>query len=55
MQKSRLEEGDEAFEDLLASLEESRVTIEKEREEIASYKSEISRLKEPSGAEGGAV
>ena len=28
-------EGDEAFEDLLASLEESRVTIEKEREEIA--------------------
>ena len=26
--KSRLEEGDEAFEDLLASLEESRVTIE---------------------------
>ena len=43
--KSRLEDGDEAFEDLLASLEESRVTIEKEREEIASYKSEISRLK----------
>ena len=43
--KSRLEEGDETFEDLLASLEESRVTIEKEREEIASYKSEISRLK----------
>ena len=43
--KSRLEEGDEAFEDLLASLEESRVTIEKEREEIASYKSEISQLK----------
>lgn len=43
--KSRLEEGDEAFEDLLASLEESRVTIEKEREEIVSYKSEISRLK----------
>ena len=43
--KSRLEEGDEAFEALLASLEESRVTIEKEREEIASYKSEISRLK----------
>ena len=43
--KSRLEEGDEAFEDLLASLEENRVTIEKEREEIASYKSEISRLK----------
>ena len=43
--RSRLEEGDEAFEDLLASLEESRVTIEKEREEIASYKSEISRLK----------
>ena len=43
--KSRLEEGDEAVEDLLASLEESRVTSEKERKEIASYKSEISRLK----------
>ena len=53
--KSRLEEGDEAFEDLLASLEESRVTIEKEREEIASYKSEDLPVKEPPGAEGGAV
>ena len=39
--KSRLEANDEAFEDLLANLESSRVTIEKEREEIASYKEEI--------------
>lgn len=43
--RTKLEAGDEAFEDLLANLEESRVTIEKEREEIASYKEEISRLK----------
>ena len=43
--KSRLESNDEAFEDLLANLETSRVTIEKEREEIANYKAEIARLK----------
>lgn len=43
--KGHLEEGDEAFEDLLVHLEENRVTIEKEREEIQSYKEEISRLK----------
>ena len=34
--KTHLESNDEAFEDLLANLEQSRVTIEKEREEIAS-------------------
>ena len=33
--KTHLESNDEAFEDLLANLEQSRVTIEKEREEIA--------------------
>ena len=33
-----MEQKDESFEDLLANLENSRVTIEKEREEIASYK-----------------
>lgn len=43
--KSHLESNDEAFEDLLANLETSRVTIEKEREEIADYKAEIARLK----------
>lgn len=43
--KGRLESSDLAFEDLLASLEESRVTIEKERAEIASYKLEVSGLK----------
>jgi len=43
--KTHLESNDEAFEDLLASLESSRVTIEKEREEIAEYKAEITRLK----------
>lgn len=43
--KAHLESNDEAFEDLLANLEASRVTIEKEREEIASYKAEITRLK----------
>lgn len=44
--KNRIEQEDEAFEDLLAGLEENRVTIEKERLEIASYKREIGMLKE---------
>ena len=43
--KTRLSEQDESFEDLLTDLEVSRRTIEKEREEIASYKLEIEQLK----------
>ena len=43
--KSHLEAKDESFEDILASLETSRVTIEKEQEEIRSYKEEIAQLK----------
>lgn len=43
--KSHLEAKDESFEDLLSSLETSRVTIEKEQEEIRSYKEEIAQLK----------
>lgn len=43
--KTHIESGDEDFEDLLAHLEESRLTIEKEQAEIASYKSEIAQLK----------
>lgn len=43
--KSHLEAKDESFEDLLASLETSRITIEKEQEEIRSYKEEIAQLK----------
>lgn len=43
--KTHLEEEDEAFEDLLAHLEESRQTVEKEQEEIQAYKNEISQLK----------
>ena len=43
--KNQMEQKDESFEDLLANLENSRVTIEKEREEIASYKQEIETLK----------
>lgn len=37
---------DKSFEDLLADLENSRVTIENERLEIAAYKNEIRALKE---------
>ncbi len=44
--RKRLSEQDVSFEDLLADLETSRRTIEKEREEIASYKREAERLKE---------
>lgn len=43
--KSRLEAKDESFEDLLTSLESSRLTIEKEQAEINAYKEEVSSLK----------
>lgn len=43
--KNHLEAEDETFEDIISHLEESRVTIEKEQQEIKSYKEEISRLK----------
>ncbi len=43
--KTHIESGEEDFEDLLAHLEESRLTIEKEQDEIASYKKEIAQLK----------
>lgn len=43
--KTHLTEQDESFEDLLTDLESSRRTIEKEQEEIASYKRELERLK----------
>ncbi|MGN0483239.1 MAG: endonuclease MutS2 [Lachnospiraceae bacterium] len=44
--RGNLSEKDESFEDLLTDLETSRVTIEKEREEIALYKTEIQNLKQ---------
>ncbi len=43
--KNHLEAKDESFEDALTSLENSRVTIEKEQEEIRSYKEEIAPVK----------
>ena len=43
--KSRLSEEDESFEDLLTDLEASRKTIEKERDEVASYRREMERMK----------
>ena len=43
--KGRIEAEDETFEDVISHLEESRVIIEKERQEIQSYKAEIARLK----------
>lgn len=44
--RSRLTEQEESFEDLLTDLETSRRTIEKEQEEIASYRRELERLKQ---------
>lgn len=44
--KAHLTEQDESFEDLLTDLETSRRTIEKEQEEIVSYRRELERLKE---------
>lgn len=43
--KSRITENEENFEDLIARLEDSRITIEKEQLEISSYKAEIETLK----------
>ena len=43
--KTHLTEQDESFEDLLTDLETSKRTIQKEQEEIASYKRELERLK----------
>ena len=39
--REQINEQDESFEDVLTSLEESRITIENERTEIAQYKLEI--------------
>ena len=44
--KGRISENDENFEDLLADLEASRITIEKEHAEINQYKREVEALKE---------
>ena len=43
--KTHLSEQDESFEDLLSDLEASRRTLEKEQQEINSYKRELERLK----------
>ena len=43
--KKHLSEQDESFEDLLTDLESSRRLMEKEKEEAASYRREIERLK----------
>ena len=44
--KSRMDEEDESFEDLISDLENSRRTIEQEKLEIQQYKEEIQSLKE---------
>ncbi len=44
--KTHLTQQDEDFEDLLADLEQKRVTIEQERDQINSYKEEIRGLKQ---------
>jgi DNA mismatch repair protein MutS2 len=43
--RSRMSEKDADFEDMLAKLEASRLTIEREQLELASYKSEVEQLK----------
>ena len=43
--KNHLEAQDESFEDLLASLEASRLTIEREQAELQTYKNEVAQLK----------
>lgn len=43
--KSRITQENESFEDVIANLEQSRLTIEKEQLEINQYKTEIEQLK----------
>lgn len=43
--KSRIDTDSQSFEDVIADLEASRVTIEKEQAEIQAYKAEIEELK----------
>ncbi len=43
--KKRIGEQDKSFEDLISDLEASRITIEKEQDEISKYKQEIEQLK----------
>ena len=44
--KEQISKEDESFEDVIADLEQSRVTIEKEQQEIAEYKERICTLQE---------
>ena len=44
--KERIGQQDQAFEDLISDLNNSKIIIEKEREEIQSYKEEIALLKD---------
>ena len=44
--KEQISKEDESFEDVIADLEQSRVTIEKEQQEIAEYKERIRMLQE---------
>ena len=44
--KKLIDKQDLSFEDLISDLEENRVTIEKEQEEIRQYKAEIEKLKQ---------
>ena len=44
--RKRISKKDESFEDVLASLENSRVIIENERQEVERYKTEIAALKQ---------
>lgn len=44
--KEQISKEDESFEDVIADLEQSRVTIEKEQQEIAEYKERIRSLQE---------
>lgn len=43
--RNRIGQQDRSFEDLISDLDSSRVTIEKEQEEISRYKEEIEQLK----------
>lgn len=43
--KKRIDHQDQSFEDLISDLNKSRITIERERDEISAYKAEVKKLK----------
>ena len=51
--KEQISEQDESFEDVLTTLEQNRITMEKEQEELRRYRGRSKRTEKPSGKRAG--